>query len=531
MSIFYLKKSLSFSLFFLIIILSCKKIDKYSRPVVEEFPKNWKEKFFHLPENPHPALVRAADEMRRQSSGTTFLENFVKTNGFIKWDKADIILKKHKRNIAALENGENQDTLILLPTVPWMEEIVKSIVAVKMDGSVTFKTYLDKYYQENGFDFDINRETPNAEDVVKKIMEFENKIFGAEMYKVTDQRLFKRIMTAEASTESFVYKIVAQSIPIDDGGECITYTSWITEDGGLTWTELDSWDSPSCSVNPIFPSGGGSGTGSGDWGADTNPVFGDGGGSTNPDSASNSTVDCIPWVKLRETNGGTYDYDTPVPCITSPFTDPAPCDSLILSMQNDTTFISKFKFLNSASVLNLSYERGFTVKNRSLELYYAQSGTAGTSFINWNVSEREEGYIHSHYRGLNSIFSGEDIVLLARVFLSGNAKDSANLFFGVTSYDGMPYLIKVGNVQQFREFAVKIVGVDGNDLVKQKKFIDEFTKVSTDNSDKNEKEFLKILKKFGNENSTTLFRGNSDCNEWTRIKIDGFNDIISKQCF
>lgn len=73
---------------------SCKKIDTVSK---NSLPDNWRERFFKLPDNAPDVLQRIADKIKEEDNRTGFLENFVRENGFIRWEYADIQPAKKKK--------------------------------------------------------------------------------------------------------------------------------------------------------------------------------------------------------------------------------------------------------------------------------------------------------------------------------------------------------------------------------------------------------------------------------------------------
>lgn len=95
---------------------------------------------------------------------------------------------------------------------------------------------------------------------------------------------------------------------------------------------------------------------------------------------------------------------------------------------------------------------------------------------------------------------------------------------GVTSYNNPPYLIKVTNVAKFRIFANKIAGTDR----KQEGFILKYgDKFNFNNAPANEVGFLNMLKDNLGSLGLTLYRGNEDFNQWTKLTIDAF-DVVSE---
>lgn len=64
------------------------------------------------------------------------------------------------------------------------------------------------------------------------------------------------------------------------------------------------------------------------------------------------------------------------------------------------------------------------------------------------------------------------------------------------------------------------------------KFIADYQRLlNSPVEENNTKAFLKMMQKMGIGSGLTLYRGNEDCNQWTKINIDNFDDIIPTNCF
>lgn len=193
---------------------SCRKAYNNAN---EKLPTNWRERFFALPADAPDVLQRIADKIKEEDKQTGFLENFVKENGFIRWEYADIQPARQRNNTMAIET--NNVVVVLLPTVPLNEEIVKSIIASKVDiNDVLLKLYQDKKYAAYGFDLSVNRDKPNANDVVQRIMAFHKEIFNDTYFKVTDKRLYDKQENGVVRPESFYVTAIYYGSPAE--GEC-----------------------------------------------------------------------------------------------------------------------------------------------------------------------------------------------------------------------------------------------------------------------------------------------------------------------
>lgn len=138
------------------------------------------------------------------------------------------------------------------------------------------------------------------------------------------------------------------------------------------------------------------------------------------------------------------------------------------------------------------------------------------------------GLLHSHYGTLNSIFSADDVLFMARIFKYGYTRDPANLFFVVTSPGGFPYLIKVTNSTKFGVFAQKVIDMENSNFAFTRTYN---PKLISGNSTNNEKEFLKMMRDLSVGTGMTLYKGNSGCNEWSRMSIDNFDEVSETPCY
>jgi hypothetical protein len=99
-----------------------------------------------------------------------------------------------------------------------------------------------------------------------------------------------------------------------------------------------------------------------------------------------------------------------------------------------------------------------------------------------------------------------------------------NLFFGMTSHSGLPYLIKVSNTTKFRNFATKITNMEADNFSFSKKYNDKLK--SGDNS-KNIIEFFNMLQANGGLNALSVYEAipdnssNINFDMWKKLNWDG----------
>lgn len=165
---------------------SCRKLDVDPVPNQQSIT----EKFLTLPSDANPTIRRIAKNMREQNDKKPFIEQFVKNEGFVIWEKA-IVAVKNSAQYRDDEQNPPADTTVTLPVVRPSTKYVKSLLKVKLyEQAVLYKLYQGADYALNGFNDDSTRTMPNADDIVKQIMRFEYDLYHYQVYKITDNRLF-----------------------------------------------------------------------------------------------------------------------------------------------------------------------------------------------------------------------------------------------------------------------------------------------------------------------------------------------------
>lgn len=244
---------------------------------------------------------------------------------------------------------------------------------------------------------------------------------------------------------------------------------------------------------------------------------GQGGGGTYPPCGSNCNAVIDTWEVVND----------PPPA-------PNPCDAYIESLQNDAYFKSIFQYLKTPSITGQDYEFGYLIGSRAQNAYVIKNGNSNENTIDWDLQANTfyDGFLHSHFSGLSAMFSAQDVVFLAQAFLTGHASDTSNLFFGVTSSTGNPYLLKITDPVLFRSFAQKIAGVDGRDKVKIENFENAYkNKFNSNDLIENETEFLKMLTDLGGIGGLGFYESYSNCNTWQKKGLNSTGGLTSINCY
>ena len=165
---------------FPLLIFSCKKTDiKQTENVVERFLK--------VPANASPQMLRTIEDLRKKNEANPFIETFINRHGYPLWQYAKFTKPKNAPSIYA---SQLQEELLEVPIVKDMAEYVNGILNVKIDAEILYKVFERNAWETYGFNKAPERTSPSADDVVRKIMEYEKEIWAEDVYKVSDNRLF-----------------------------------------------------------------------------------------------------------------------------------------------------------------------------------------------------------------------------------------------------------------------------------------------------------------------------------------------------
>ncbi len=509
------------TIFLLLVVLIFNSCGKHEVNSITKLSIESHSKFFTNNRTQDMGEAALVDFIKRQDEQKHFVERTVSQIGYPYWDKS-IKLIRPATNVAG-RNGNESTEIIYVPFVKDSQNYVNAAMIINVQpGKDTSFTYACdwQYYQ---------LKSDNANNYAVFFMQLNKIVFGYSEFIITNKHLF----TPKSNPNKHNTSQYSTRIQFSDGSsnfntgsnrllelECydiiITYVCAVCKGNdpqcplGGTWVEYETvcgWiDYP------------GEGPG-GDPG---------GGGNGQP------TEPCTPQpIQGRNEPGNGVGCPPGPGWIPQPF---IPCDPYVQALSANQNFINIMRYLNSSPVLGLSYEIGYDIRNVNQynpSTYIQKLGTPGQPTIDWNLPANtlSDGFVHSHYAGLNSIFTPEDIIFMAQVFITGHSRDTNNLFFAVTSNYAMPMMVKVGNVAVFRSFCEKIVGTNGFDTDKMRIFAEKFyEKINSDNPDTNEKEFLKLINSYEAQNGLKLYMGNSDCTNWTQRTIDSFGKVLSVTC-
>ena len=203
-----------------------------------------------------------------------------------------------------------------------------------------------------------------------------------------------------------------------------------------------------------------------------------------------------------------------------------PCDIMKVLSEN---FGFKEKMQEMSNNTGLNYETGYTYSKNggSYSFNYIQ-GQPNSKEINFPLTSQLDGFIHSHYTGSLSLFSGMDIKTMYLIYQSGMMNNPLSFTIGVATPQGNSYTLGIENLNQFLNFS-------SSNFSSQTAFI-ELEELYEFN-------YLTYLGMYGNEvlareiafletfagSGLQLFKGNSDFSNFQRILKNNFT-INTQNC-
>lgn len=205
-----------------------------------------------------------------------------------------------------------------------------------------------------------------------------------------------------------------------------------------------------------------------------------------------------------------------------------PCDTAN-NLEINSDFINKMKDLKSNTSLN--YETGFVVhspNNGNYQYDYIQ-GNSNDPQIGFSLQGKIDGYIHSHYGGTLSIFSGSDIRAIYQLYSNDNIRDVPSFFCGVVTSQGTTYLLMIDDVGLFNNFGNQYLSDDESFQLFENTFSLLFN-ISVNNSIlNNENSLLNMLESMNS--GLKLFKGDyNNYSSWNPKGVDTNGATINSDC-
>lgn len=208
-----------------------------------------------------------------------------------------------------------------------------------------------------------------------------------------------------------------------------------------------------------------------------------------------------------------------------------PCEKVKAVGKNDKT---KALMSDLKNKTNSTKEVGYILEESSgiITEHYIE-GEAGEAGINFSISGGKiDGYIHSHYTGLLSVFSPDDIFAIAQMYKQGLINNINTFTAGVVTASGTQYMMVIDDPTQFQSFADNLFNgssFDMNTLNAYSHIYDKIYQIKTNNlAAVNEKNFLNYITTSGS--GLSLLMGTNDMQNWSVIIKDKDGNIKIIDC-
>lgn len=158
----------------------------------------------------------------------------------------------------------------------------------------------------------------------------------------------------------------------------------------------------------------------------------------------------------------------------------------------------------------------------------SSSGRPGEKGIDIDILIPVDGVAHNHFVNSLSIFSPRDLWSMCILFNKGLMKDSSIFTMPLVTAEGSQYMLMIENLTKFRKWAKKYYEMKY--IISSTSFAEKFKIRDSNTNEQNEIRFLQYLSKEYGGSGLKLFRGNQDFSEWTPIKLDANNNVITAPC-
>ena len=181
---------------------------------------------------------------------------------------------------------------------------------------------------------------------------------------------------------------------------------------------------------------------------------------------------------------------------------------------------------------NSTKESGYILTESGGSIYETYiEGNTGEHSINFSVNTPIDGFIHSHYIGLLSVFSVSDMFALAQLYKNGKIKDMDSFVIGVVTASNTQYMMVIDDPAKFGAFADNLFTGNQIDQKTQDLYeiIYEGYGIKTSNTaSNNEGSFLSYLQ--SNKTGLKLLKGDSTFGNWQILNKDSNGTVIPQNC-
>ncbi|MDE5429495.1 hypothetical protein [Elizabethkingia meningoseptica] len=244
---------------------------------------------------------------------------------------------------------------------------------------------------------------------------------------------------------------------------------------------------------------------------------GPGGGGTKKDDGKTDKSDggeCGAYMACKDGKGGTERTKEETLC------------SKVSKIGRQEEAIALFKTLQGKTGEKKEY--GYVLAKNGKVSAFPLEGEEGKASIDFSVNGKIDGFIHSHYKGLLSIFSVADIFGMATLYKNGNIKDVNTFVIGVVTASGTQYMLIIDNLTKFDSFTKELFTgntVEPNVLNAYQIAYEKIYGISTQNTvENNENLFVRYLASAGT--GLKLIKGTPDMKKWSLLDKDANGNVV-----
>jgi len=145
------------------------------------------DKFLTVSSNAPSAVKRIVETIKNQNEKFHFLNNFIKQQGFAKWDKSPLIPKTAGYGVRT--QGSKGDTIVIVPLVKLDSARVTAFLACRVNAdSVQIKLFrADRYFK---YPTSNSTDSLTSTFIAHQTMVLDYLTFGYDRFKITDKRIF-----------------------------------------------------------------------------------------------------------------------------------------------------------------------------------------------------------------------------------------------------------------------------------------------------------------------------------------------------
>lgn len=202
-----------------------------------------------------------------------------------------------------------------------------------------------------------------------------------------------------------------------------------------------------------------------------------------------------------------------------------PCKQME-KLEDDDEMIGMLKELQTKTTDDKEYLRFFVKENGSYSYSELVEGASGAAGVNVTISTKVDGYMHSHYSGLLSIFSPADIKDMYNMYDEGKMKNWRKFMSILVTGSGTTYVLKIKDLAKFKAYGQRWF-LNNVDFLANEAFYN--VTINTNNSNYNNE--LGFLHYYLKGSGLILFKGNPiSFDNWTGVTTNEAGNGIIGDC-